>query len=47
MTCRIPDAAFAGSHSPSKSKLINVNKIKKRFGFIKKIISGFSYAPLT
>ena len=39
-------AAFAGSHNPNKSKLINMNRIKKRFGFISKIISGFSYAPM-
>jgi hypothetical protein len=45
ITCCILGAAFAGSHNPNKNKHINVNMIKKRFGFIGKIISGFSYAP--
>jgi hypothetical protein len=38
-------AAFAGSHNPSRRKLIKVTRIKNRFGFMHKIISGFSYTP--
>ena len=39
--CCTLGAAFAGSHNPNNTMPSNENKMNKRFGFIRKIISGF------
>jgi hypothetical protein len=41
IACCAAGAALAGSHNPSISMVTRVNKARKRFEFILKIISGF------
>jgi hypothetical protein len=46
MPCCKLGAAFAGSHNPSKRKLIIVNRIKKRFGFMPKLYQDSVMPPV-